>query len=107
MDINTRRKIVAILRELHDSERPLGSTRIGEALQAQGIDLSERTVRHYLGLTDKAGLTANMGKRGRKLTPQGERELESALVVDKVGFVAARVDSLAYQMSFSLSKRKG
>jgi len=107
MDIRTRRKTVGILRVLHEAGRPLGATRIARELRPSGIDLSHRTVRHYLGIMDRSGLTRSCGKRGREITPAGEEELRSALVMDKVGFVAARVDSLTYRMTFSLPKRRG
>ncbi|HPO13592.1 MAG TPA: NrpR regulatory domain-containing protein [Candidatus Hydrogenedentes bacterium] len=107
LDIKTRRKMIAILRVLQAAPKPMGSQRIAEALLASGIDLGERTVRNYLAQTDGLAWTENLGRRGRRLTPHGLQELESALVVDKVGFVAARVDMLAYQMDFDITTRKG
>lgn len=99
--------MVAILRVLHNAPKPLGSQRIGESLALAGIDLGERTVRNYLGQADELGWTENLGRRGRRLTPQGIQEIEGALVVDKVGFVSARVDTLAYQMTFDPKTCKG
>jgi len=107
LDIKTRRKMMAILRVLQAAPKPLGSQRIAEALLASGIDLGERTIRNYLAQADALDWTENLGRRGRRLTPHGLQELDSALVVDKVGFVAARVDMLAYQMDFDLPSRKG
>ncbi len=106
-DIKTKRKMTAILRVLQESHGPLGSTSIAERLSWQGIDLSERNIRNYLVQSDRLMWTDNLGRRGRKLTELGTHELEKALVVDKVGFVSARVDELAYQMDFDLSSRKG
>lgn len=99
--------MVAILHVLQSAGRPLGSQRIGEALRAGGIDLSERTIRNYLSHGDELGWTENLGRRGRRLTKLGIQELEGELVVDKVGFVAARVDMLAYQMNFDADARQG
>ena len=107
LDIKTRRKMVAILRVLQDSPTPLGSQRIAEMLLMSGVDLSERAVRNYLAQADELGWTENLGRRGRRLTPQGSQEIEGALVVDKVGFVSARVDALAFQMDFDLSTLSG
>lgn len=107
LDIKTRRKMIAILRVLHNAERPLGSQKIAETLLFSGIDLGERTVRNYLAQADELGWTENLGRRGRRLTSQGAHELEAALVVDKVGFVSAKVDTLAYQMSFDPATRQG
>ena len=98
---------MAILRVIHEAGRPLGGTRIAEELQTAGIELSQRTVRHYLRLADEQGLTESLGRRGRRLTPEGTEEIASALAVDKVGFIAARVESLSFRMNFSLSKAKG
>ena len=64
-------------------------------------------VRNYLQQMDREGLTINYGRRGRQITPQGEKELKASFVIDKVGFVASRIDNLTYQMTFSLRKRKG
>jgi repressor of nif and glnA expression len=107
MDIRVERKIVAMLKVLKDARKPLGSTRIAEEIENYGIALSQRTVRYYLSLTDKLGLTKNLGRRGREITPSGEEELKSALVVDKVGLIASRMDSIAYKMSFSPKTLKG
>lgn len=107
MDDRSRRKMLDILRVLGEAERPLGGTRIAQALALAGTEMSQRTIRYYLGLTDREGLTASDGRRGRHLTPQGRQELDNAFVVDKVGFVAARVDDLTYGMNFRLRQAKG
>ena len=107
MDITSQRKIVSILKILTDEGKPLGGTRIAAKLEHMGIDLSQRMVRNYLQRMDQDGLTQNLGKKGRRITPKGEEELKSAFVIEKVGFVASRIDSLTYQMDFSLRKQKG
>ena len=107
MDILAQRKVVSILNILHDAGRPLGGTRLAQRLQEVGYDLSQRTVRYYLKRMDQVGLTQNMGKSGRQITPKGEEELKSSFVIEKVGFVASKIDTLTYQMSFSLRKIKG
>lgn len=107
MDITFKRKIVSILKILSDAESPLGGTKIAQRLQEFGFDLSQRMVRNYLQKMDQEGLTQNFGKRGRRITPRGEEELKSAFVIEKVGFVASKIDNLTYQMDFSLRKKKG
>ncbi len=107
MDTNVRRKIIAMLNVIELAGRPLGGKKISQELEAYGIDLRQRTVCHYLGLMDKMGFTESRGKRGRAITDAGRRELESGLIVDKLGFVAARVDRLSYQMSFNQNFRRG
>jgi repressor of nif and glnA expression len=107
MEPRTHRKIIGILRILRDAGKPLGSTRIGRELHAMGIDRSQRTVRYYLGIMDEEGLTRSLGKRGRAITPLGEMELRDAMTVEKVGFMVATVDALAYQMTFDLERLRG
>lgn len=100
MDINTKRKILAILKVLLRNNKPMGSAAISRCLGEWGIDLQERMVRNYLSLADEAGLTINLGRRGRIITKTGQQELEIGVAIDKVGFVAARVDELTYRMNF-------
>lgn len=103
----SQRKLVSILHVLQGAEKPLGGTRIAQKLQAVGLDLSQRTVRYYLQRMDQEGLTQNLGKKGRRITPKGKEEVRSAFVIDKVGFIAAKIDALTYQMTFSLRKASG
>jgi repressor of nif and glnA expression len=107
MDERSRRKILDILRVLDESDRPLGGTRIAQALALAGTEMSQRTIRYYLGHTDREGLTQREGRRGRLLTAKGRQELENAYAVEKVGFVAARVDALTYAMRFRLRQGRG
>ncbi len=107
MDVDARRKIAAILRVLAEAGRPLGSTRIARELRLRGIDLKQRMVRYYLDEMDAQGFTENLGRPGRRLTSRGREELESAVAVDRVGFVSARVDDLACSLTFDLERRTG
>jgi len=106
-NIRAQRKMVAILRILAESSKPMGSTRIAEKLRWHGLDLSERTIRNYLSETDQVGWTVNLGRRGRLLTDLGRREGQDALAFEKVGFVSARVDNLTYEMTFDPHTREG
>jgi len=103
----SQRKFVSILNILSNAEKPLGGTRIAQKLQEIGYDLSQRTVRYYLKKMDQQGLTENLGKKGRAITQKGGQEIKSAFVIDKVGFIASKIDTLTYQMNFSLRKLKG
>jgi len=107
MDIDHQRKTVAILKVLNTAGRPMGSAAISLRLGDWGIDLGERMVRYYLGLTDQAGLTKNLRRRGRIITDLGRKELEVGIAIDKVGFVAARVDELSYRMTFDETTLQG
>jgi len=102
------RKITAILKVLSDSSEPLGGRIISRRLKEQGIDLSERTVRYHLRIMDERGFTRSIGYRdGRTITQPGLEELKNALVCDKVGFVADRLEFLAYLTNFGLSAQTG
>jgi hypothetical protein len=107
MNLDGRRKIAAILKVLEEAGKPLGSTKIARALRIIGIDLEQRMVRNYLNAMDDEGLTVNLGRPGRQLTPRGRMELASALVIDKVGFIDARGDELAFKMTLDLSRHTG
>jgi len=105
-DVDVQRKMVAILRVLGESSEPLGAQRIGTRLEEQGVYLSERAVRYHLKIMDERGLTEG-GQAGRMITEKGRAELEDALVSDKVGFVVAKIDQLAYRTTFDLETGAG
>jgi len=107
MDIDNHRKRCAILRVLAEAGEPLGSSAIASELQLTGVGLKQRMVRYYLQKMDSAGLTENLGRAGRRITRQGLEELERGVAIDKVGFISALVDELAFRMSFDPSRRSG
>lgn len=104
---DVERKTIAILRILGQATEPVGARVISHNLKEQGIELSERAVRYHLKLMDERGFTESVGRDGRLITHLGREELGSALVTDKVGFVASRIELLAYQTDFDLDKRQG
>jgi repressor of nif and glnA expression len=102
------RKVIAILRVLSDSQEPLGGSVIAHRLGEFGIGLGERAVRYHLKLMDERGLTRSVGRRdGRLITQLGLEELENALVSDRVGSIAARIELLAYWTSLDPERRSG
>jgi len=104
---DVERKTITIMRILRDSPEPLGARVISHHLKDHGIELSERAVRYHLKLMDERGFTESVGRNGRLITQLGREELESALVSDKVGFVASKIELLAYQTDFDLDKHQG
>ena len=92
---------------LRDARSPLGARRLARDLEAMGIDMSERTVRYYLSMLDREGLTRSLGRRGREITRRGEEELAHAFVSEKVGLISAKVDELACRMTFRPRRREG
>ncbi len=101
------KKRLAILRVLQGASKPLSSFKINEQLEAMGHEMSERTVRLYLLEMDKQGLTENFGNLGRKITDRGFKELSQARAFEKVGYLAAKIDELTYNMTFNLVEKKG
>lgn len=101
------RKRLAVLRVLKDATRPLNSARIAKELLAAGHDVSERTVRFYLKLTDEEGITRNFGRKGRSITDLGLEELSSSKVIEKVGFLSGKIDQMAYRMDFDPEEKGG
>ena len=104
---DVERKTIAILRTLGQSSEPVGARVISHNLRERGIELSERAVRYHLKLLDERGFTQSVGRDGRLITQLGREELGSALVSDKVGFVASKIELLAYQTDFDLDKHQG
>jgi repressor of nif and glnA expression len=94
------KKRLAILDVLSASERPIGSSKITDTLIAQGVEISERTVRLYLQGLDSRGLTENLGRRGRRITASGMREADDARVLERMGFLSGKIDTMAYRMNF-------
>jgi repressor of nif and glnA expression len=107
MSDKTEKKRLAILRILQEAGGAVGSSRITERLIAAGHDITERTVRFYLHSMDDEGLTENLGRRGRLITQKGLEELSSARIIERVGFLAAKIDQMTYRMSFDLKSRSG
>ena len=102
------RKVIAILKVLGDSPQPLGGRVIARRRNDLGIELGERAVRYHLKLMDERGFTFPVGRRnGRSITESGLEELGSALVGDRIGSVAAKIELLAYQGSFDPQQRRG
>jgi len=81
-----KRLMYAILSVLDSQIESMNSVRIATELGSQGVNLSERTVRYYLQMLDARGFTAAQGRKGRKITDTGKRELSHALVSEPVSF---------------------
>ncbi len=102
------KKILLILRILHDSPEPVGARLISRRMQEHGVTLSERGVRYHLKLMDNRGLTRLIGRHdGRAITEQGIEEIGNARVHDKIGFAISRIEILAFRTSLDLERRQG
>jgi len=96
-----------ILRVLDKYEEFVGSAELSKELLSHGIELSERTVRHYLKLLDQMGMTSVRGKRGRIITEKGKSELGNAFVSERIKFIISKIDSLSYLTDFSIDTLSG
>ncbi|MBP7341043.1 MAG: NrpR regulatory domain-containing protein [Smithellaceae bacterium] len=102
------RKVLLILKILHESAEPVGARVIARKMAEQGVKLSERTVRYHLKLMDERGLTRLVGRRdGRIVTEQGLHEISDARVQDKIGLSIARIDVLSFKTTFDIKKKNG
>jgi len=106
-ELLVQRKVIEILRILSDTEGALGARKIGDLLGERGYNLGERAVRYHLGILDEQGFTKKHGYHGRTITERGRKELEEALVTDRLNFVMTRIESLIYQCSFDPGRREG
>ena len=102
-----KKKQLSILNVLKQTDGPCSSSQIASELEALGYEISERTVRFYLNKMDEAGLTKTVVKKGRKITEQGLSELDSSSIIERVGFLSAKIDQLTYAMDFDLNKKTG
>ena len=101
------RKHLTVLRVLKEAGSAFSSSKIAKQLFASGYPMSERTVRLYLKELDQQGMTQNLGHRGRLITEAGLRELESCRIIERVGFLSAKIDQMACQMDFNPATRSG
>lgn len=106
MDKNKKKELL-ILNVLRDSDRPLTSGKIAERLELNGYDISERTVRLYLKKMEEEGYVSSNGKKGSSITEKGIGELDSSWVIEKVGFLSAKIDQMSYMMSFDINTSSG
>jgi len=106
MDKKHRNRI-AILNALSKLNAPATSTRLPDILAAGGYSLSQRAIRLYLSEMDDEGLTEPWGRRGRTITENGLAELRAAQILQRVGYLSAKIDQMTYSMSFDLATRTG
>ncbi len=105
-----QRQKVAILRVLRDAGGAMGSSGISKGIEAYGYDTSPRTIRSYLEDLELRGLVSASRRGrggGRAITPAGISEIDDALLLERVGLAAVRVDTLAWQTSFDPARRQG
>jgi repressor of nif and glnA expression len=103
----SQRRLIEILRVIDEGEKPIGARAISDSLCNRGYELGERAVRYNLKILDELGFTKKQGFSGRALTPLGVRELENALVDDRIGFVNTRIEEYMYKTTFNPDTLRG
>ncbi|OPY48572.1 MAG: Ribonuclease R winged-helix domain protein [Methanosaeta sp. PtaU1.Bin112] len=103
----SQRRLIEILRVIENSSAPIGARAISDCLCSRGYDLGERAVRYNLKILDELGFTKKKGYSGRVLTPLGLRELDDALVDDRIGFVNTRIEEYMFKTSFDPKSCRG
>jgi len=103
----SQRRFVEILRVIEEAENPIGARAISDSLSNRGYDLGERAVRYNLKILDELGFTKKQGYSGRALTTLGKRELNDALVDDRIGFVNTLIEEYMYKTTFDPESRLG
>ena len=106
-DPHIQRKLIAILRVINAHAGAVGARVISDSLMEHGYSLGERGVRYHLRILDERGLTEGHGYAGRTITERGRREIEEALVNDRIGFMHSRIEEMIYQTDFDLEKARG
>jgi HTH-type transcriptional regulator, global nitrogen regulator NrpRI len=107
IDSMVQRKLNEILRILHENQEPIGARLIADKMNERGYPIGERGVRYHLRILDERGLTKRQGYDGRIITQSGTKELENALVGDRMGFIITRIERLIYDTSFDLKTGQG
>jgi repressor of nif and glnA expression len=103
----SQRRLIEILRVIEGADKPVGARAISDSLCNRGYDLGERAVRYNLKILDELGFTKKRGYSGRVLTPLGSREMNDALVDDRIGFVNTRIEEFMFKTSFDPISRSG
>lgn len=99
-----RQKILSVLAE---GKNLLNGIQICEILHEQGLEISERSVRVYLNQLEEEDLIESFGKKGRRITERGLKEINGSLLMGRVGYMSTKIDRLTYQMTFDLALRRG
>ena len=106
-DSQVQRKLVEILRIIKESNSAIGARLIADRLNERGYRIGERGVRYHLRILDERRFTRKQGYEGRVLMPAGLKELEHALVSDRLGFVIITIEKMIYSTTFDQNTRKG
>lgn len=95
------------MRIIHKNDKPLGARLIADELQNRGYVIGERAVRYHLRILDERGFTKKHGYNGRTVTELGQKELNDALIGDRLDFVITHIKELIYKTTYDIYTKKG
>lgn len=101
------RCMFAILSILDTQNEPIRTAGIAGGLALKGMEISERTVRHYLKRLDADGFTVNGTARGRVITEKGRAELHRGFAVHSGAFISDRINRLSRTADFNPETLRG
>jgi repressor of nif and glnA expression len=78
-----------------------------DTLSAQGLELSERTLRLHLSEMADVGLIERHGRRGYCLTPAGTEVTRELTVSRRLGSILYRMEETSCQVTFDLARQSG
>ena len=98
--------ILAVLRDQPWKEL-VTSRDLMDSLSAQGLELSERTLRLHLAEMGEVGLIERHGRRGYRLTEAGSEVTRELTVSRRIGSILYRMEETACQLTVDLAKGTG
>lgn len=106
MPADLDRRTYDLLRLIRANE-PIGSIRLVDLLQQRGYDIKGRTVRLMLSDLDEAGFTQKVPGKGRRLTEEGDAELDRGDVGGRLRQVRERIATLTSQVTYDPTEDAG
>ena len=98
--------ILAVLRDQPWKEL-VTSRDLMDSLSAQGLEMSERTLRLHLAELAEVGLIARHGRKGYHLTAAGVEVTRELTIARRLGSILYRMEETTCQLSFDLAAGSG
>ncbi|WP_311172814.1 NrpR regulatory domain-containing protein [Halobellus ordinarius] len=95
------------LLRLIDENEPIGSIRLVDLMQQRGYSIKDRTIRLLLSELDDQNLTEKVSGKGRRLTPQGRRELKRGDVSGRLEQIRERIATLTSEVTYDPAEDGG
>lgn len=95
------------LLRLIDENEPIGSIRLVDMMQQRGYSIKDRTIRLMLSELDEENLTEKVSGKGRRLTPEGRKELERGDVNGRLERIRERIATLTSEVTYDPAEDGG